>query len=66
LHVEGLSSSQKTKLTVVDFNGNVAMSHELSAINSSYNLNIASLHAGNYLLKIETNGEEVTRQFIKQ
>ncbi len=66
LHVEGLSSSQKTKLTVVDFNGNVAMSHELRAVSGVYNLNIASLHAGNYMLKIETNGEVVTKQFVKE
>jgi hypothetical protein len=31
-----------------------------------YDLNIASLHAGNYLLKIETNGEVVTKQFVKE
>ena len=31
LHVEGLSSSQKTKLTVVDFNGNIAISIQPSA-----------------------------------
>ncbi len=73
LHVEGLSLSQNlpadrqgTKLTVVDFNGNIAMSYELSPMNSSCNLNIASLHAGNYLLKIETNGEVVTKQFVKE
>jgi len=66
LHIEGLSSTQKTKLTVVDFNGNVAMSHELSANSSSCNLNIASLHAGNYMLKVDTNGEVVTKQFVKE
>ncbi len=73
LHIEGLPSSQNlpanrqgTKLTVVDFNGNIAMSYELSAMSSSYNFNIASLHAGNYLLKIETNGEVIIKQFMKE
>jgi uncharacterized delta-60 repeat protein len=65
LHIEGLSSSQKTKITVVDFNGNIAISQQLSANSNSYNLNIASLHAGNYLLKIEMNDEVVTKQFVK-
>jgi uncharacterized delta-60 repeat protein len=65
LHVQGLSSTQ-TKLTVVDFNGVVALSVQPSAFSSSYNLNIASLHAGNYLLKIETNGAVVTKQFVKE
>jgi uncharacterized delta-60 repeat protein len=64
LHVEGLSSN--AKLTVVDFAGNIAISQQLSANSQYYNLNIASLHAGNYLLKIEANGEVVTRQFVKE
>jgi uncharacterized delta-60 repeat protein len=65
LHVVGLSSAQ-TKLTVVDFNGNVAVSRELRAMSGVYDLNIVSLHAGNYLLKIETNGAMVAKQFVKE
>ena len=64
LHIEGLSSSQKTKITVVDFNGNVKLQTVVNG--SSYNLNIGSLHAGNYMLKIERNGEVVTKQFVKE
>ncbi len=64
LHIQGLSSN--AKLTVVDFNGSIAVSYELRAVSGVYNLNIASLHAGNYLLKIETNGEVVTKQFVKE
>ncbi len=63
----------KIKITVVDFSGNTAMSHELppvppnaGAMSASYDLNISSLHAGNYVLKVETNGEMVTRQFVKE
>ncbi len=73
LSIAGLPKNEKVKVTVVDFSGNTAMSHELSpvppnagAMSASYNLNIASLHAGNYMLKIETNGEVVTRQFVKE
>jgi hypothetical protein len=33
---------------------------------SAYNLNITSLYAGNYLMKIEVNGEVVTKQFVKE
>jgi hypothetical protein len=31
-----------------------------------YNINIASLHPGNYLLKIESGSDVVTRQFVKE
>jgi uncharacterized delta-60 repeat protein len=62
LHVVGLSSAQ-TKLTVVDLNGSIRMQAVANA--ASFNLNIASLYAGNYMLKIETNGEVVTKQFVK-
>jgi uncharacterized delta-60 repeat protein len=64
LHVVGLSS--KAKLTVVDLRGRIAASFELRAASGVYDLNIASLHAGNYLLKIETNGEVITKQFVKE
>jgi hypothetical protein len=72
LHIEGLSSSQnlptgrQAKITVVDLNGNVAWSVQLSANSSSYNLNIAALKPGNYWIKLEVNGEEVTKQFVKE
>jgi uncharacterized delta-60 repeat protein len=64
LHVVGLSAN--TKLTVVDFSGNIVVSRELRAVSGVYDLNIASLHAGNYLLKIETDGEVATKQFVKE
>ncbi len=64
LHVEGLSSN--AKLTVVDFAGTIIVSRELSVVSNGYDLNISSLHAGNYLLKIEANGEVVTKQFVKE
>jgi uncharacterized delta-60 repeat protein len=65
LHVVGLSSAQ-TKLTVVDLNGRIAASCKLQAVSGVCDLKIASLHAGNYLLKIEMNDQVVTKQFIKQ
>jgi hypothetical protein len=62
-----LASNQKIKFTVVDLAGNVAISQQLKAnSNSSYNLNIASLKQGNYLLKIETNDEVITKKFVKE
>jgi uncharacterized delta-60 repeat protein len=64
LNIEGLSSN-KTKLTVVDFAGNIKL-QTIANNASSYNLNIALLKQGNYLLKIETNGDVVTRQFVKE
>jgi hypothetical protein len=64
LQAEGLSAN--AKFTIVDFGGNIAISQKLSANRHSYDLNIASLYAGNYLLKIEVNGEVVTKQFVKE
>jgi len=66
LRIEGLSSNQKTKITVVDLGGNVACSLQLSANSSSYNLNISTLKPGNYLLRIETAGNVITKQFVKE
>ncbi|MBS1744671.1 MAG: T9SS type A sorting domain-containing protein [Bacteroidetes bacterium] len=33
---------------------------------SLYNLNIATLQPGNYLLKIESSGDVVTKKFVKE
>ena len=66
LHIDGLSTSNQTKITVVDLSGNVAISQQLSANSSSCNLNIAALKPGNYWLKLEVNGEVVTRQFVRE
>jgi hypothetical protein len=66
LHIEDLPSSNKTKITVVGLSGNVACGLQLKANSSSYNLNIASLKPGNYWLKLEVNGEVVTKQFVKE
>ncbi|MBS1746551.1 MAG: T9SS type A sorting domain-containing protein, partial [Bacteroidetes bacterium] len=65
LHIQGLSP--KTNITAISFNGFTAISQQLKA-NSypSYNLNIASLQPGNYLLKIEMNGQVVTKKFLKE
>lgn len=64
LRIEGLSSSNKTKITVIDFSGNEKL--QVVANNSSYSLNIALLKAGNYLLKIEVNDETITKKFVKE
>jgi len=67
LRIEGLSSSSKTKITIVDLSGNVASSLQLKANSpSSYNLNISTLKPGNYLLRIETAENVITKQFVKE
>ncbi|MBS1747696.1 MAG: T9SS type A sorting domain-containing protein, partial [Bacteroidetes bacterium] len=65
LHIEGLPS--KAKITVIDFSSFTAISQQLMAnSNSVYNLNISTLKPGNYLLKLDMNGEVVVRKFLKE
>jgi uncharacterized delta-60 repeat protein len=67
LQISGLSSSVKTKIMVVDLSGNMAISPKLiTNRTSTYNLNIATLKPGNYMLRIESNGVVVTKQFVKE
>jgi uncharacterized delta-60 repeat protein len=67
LQITGLSSSEKTKIMVVDLSGNMAISPKLiTNSTSTYNLNIATLKSGNYMLRIESNGVVVTKQFVKE
>ncbi|MBS1745502.1 MAG: T9SS type A sorting domain-containing protein [Bacteroidetes bacterium] len=64
LHIEGLSSTNKTQLTIIDFAGNIKQ--QAVAGNNACNVNIASLHPRNYLLKIEMNGDVVIKKFVKE
>jgi len=64
LFITALPANQKVKLIVVDFSGNVKL--QALANTSSYNLNISSLHAGNYVIKMDINGEVVSKQFVKE
>ena len=64
LQVQGLSTAEKTKLTIVDLSGNTKTT--VIASSSKYTINIAQLKPGNYMLHMETNGEIVTRMFVKE
>jgi uncharacterized delta-60 repeat protein len=64
LQIEGLQPMYKTKLSVTDINGNTRMN--LFFTGSSYNLNIAQLKQGNYVLKLENNGSVITKKFMKE
>jgi len=64
LSIAGLPANEKVKLTVLDFSGNVMLQAIANA--SSYNLNIASLHTGNYVIKMDIHGEVVSKQFVKE
>lgn len=63
MSIAGLTN-EKVKITVVDFSGNIKMQ---TTVNSdSYTLNITSLPSGNYILKVETSTNSVTKQFVKE
>jgi len=64
LQLQGLSATEKTKLTVVDLSGNTKTT--ATTTGSNYTINIAQLKPGNYMLRMETNGEIVTRMFVKE
>lgn len=64
LHIDGLQANQKTKLSIVDFLGNVRL--VAFATSSSYSWNIATLQPGSYVLRIESADRTVSRWFIKK
>jgi len=64
LHIEGLSATEKTKLSILDFSGYAKL--VTTATGNSYNFNIAQLKPGNYMLVIETKGNVVTKKFVKE
>ncbi|MBV9962935.1 MAG: T9SS type A sorting domain-containing protein [Parafilimonas sp.] len=65
LLINGLDAAVKNTLNVTDASGHVYLSVEVKK-SSAYNLNISSLHAGNYLLTIESNTTVRSYNFIKE
>ncbi|MBS1747078.1 MAG: T9SS type A sorting domain-containing protein [Bacteroidetes bacterium] len=55
----------KAPSSVIYFTGAVKIQSIANAV-PLYNINIASLHPGNYLLKMESGSEVVTKQFLKE
>ena len=65
LHIEGLSSTKRTKLSIIDFTGNVKATTVITS--SSFDWNISGLKPGNYLLRIETaDSNVVSKMFVKE
>ncbi|CAN5431015.1 hypothetical protein BH10BAC2_BH10BAC2_49680 [soil metagenome] len=63
LQIEGLPSKGKTRLKIVDIKGVTKASAETT--NSNFNWNISQLKEGDYILHIETNGNTITKKFMK-
>jgi hypothetical protein len=65
LHIEGLPlTTYRSQLTIHDFIANIKAQTTITG--SSYNWNVSQLKPGNYLLRIETNGNVVSKKFVKE
>ncbi len=64
LQLQGLSTNNKTNITVTDFAGNVRTSTTSSG--STASINASALKPGNYLLKVQSGNTITTHPFIKQ
>jgi len=64
LRIDGLSSTQKTKLAVINFSGNTKLQTEVNT--NSYDLDLSSFQPGNYILKLETKDDIITKKFVKE
>ncbi|NNV54583.1 T9SS type A sorting domain-containing protein [Limnovirga soli] len=64
LHIEGLPTAEKTKLSIIDFNGNTKAITTITG--NACNWNIAQLNKGNYMLKIEQANAQFSIKFIKE
>ncbi|HRI19718.1 MAG TPA: T9SS type A sorting domain-containing protein [Panacibacter sp.] len=64
LRIEGLPAEQTTKFTIIDLSGNTKIFS--TSAGSSHTFNIAQLKPGNYMLRLETNGNVANRMFVKE
>ncbi|MEP7317232.1 MAG: T9SS type A sorting domain-containing protein [Panacibacter sp.] len=63
LGIEGLSTSQKSRLSIIDIIGNKRATATVTG--RSYSWNITQLKPGNYILRIENDNAVTTKMFTK-
>jgi hypothetical protein len=63
-----INESTHTRITIVDFQGNPVLTQDLGKVASAYisTLNLSSLPAGLYFIKITAGQEVVSRKFVKR
>jgi uncharacterized delta-60 repeat protein len=64
LHIEGLPTNTKTKLTIADFSGNVRM--VTTANTAIFEWNISRLQKGSYVVRVEADNNVTSVTFIKE
>ncbi len=64
LHISGLNASSNTSLSILNEQGNLLRSMNVSA--DTYDLNVSQLKQGTYYLMVETNGKVNTQKFLKE
>lgn len=64
LHLEGLNTTSKTTLTVINAQGDIIK--RISTNENNYNFNLSQLPRGTYNLQVEEGNQSNTHQFIKE
>ncbi len=64
LQLQGLASTGKTNISIIDVNGVVRI--QATATGSTYSINTAMLQHGHYLVKLQHNGTITTLPFIRE
>jgi hypothetical protein len=64
LQIEGLSSTESSRLSIYDINGNVRLTATASA--PVFSWNIGTLQKGSYVVTAQSNGVVVKKKFLKE
>jgi hypothetical protein len=64
LQVKGLDTEAKSKISIVDYSGNVMSAAETNA--STYTTNVSKLKPGTYYVKIQEGENVSTVTFMKE
>lgn len=64
LQIEGLSSTESSRLSIYDINGNVRLTATASA--PVFSWNIGTLQKGSYVVTAQLNGVVVKKKFLKE
>lgn len=65
INIKGISSDQKSKVTIINFSGSIKIQTILYPNVGSCKIDVSSLKQGNYILKVETKQAADSKTFIK-
>ena len=66
VNILGLKNSSRATITISDISGNIALQHQWSIRNNAVSIPVPNLNAGIYVVRIESEEQQIQTKFYKR